>query len=80
MSFLPRNMINTMNIYLPEVPFADESIADLSIIVKEKKKSCNHVIKPNKLTSVFVYFKRMYIISYQHLSILSIVNNGLFHI
>ena len=70
---LPRNMINTMNTYLPEVPFADESIADLSIILK--KKSCNHVIKPNKLTSVFVCFKRMYIISYQHLSILSIVNN-----
>ena len=40
MSSLPRNMINTMNTYLPEVPFADESIADLSIIVKKKKKSC----------------------------------------
>ena len=52
-------MINTMNTYLPEVQFADESIADLSIIVKKKKKkSCNHVIKPNKLTSVFVCFKR----------------------
>ena len=31
-------MINTMNTYLPEVQFADESIADLSIIVKKKKK------------------------------------------
>ena len=31
-------MINTMNIYLPEVPFADESIADLSVTVKRKKK------------------------------------------
>ena len=38
MSSLPRNMINTMNTYLPEVQFADESIADLSIIVKKKKK------------------------------------------
>lgn len=38
MSSLPRNMINTMNIYLPEVPFADESIADLSVTVKRKKK------------------------------------------
>lgn len=34
---LPRNMINTMNTYLPEVQFADESIADLSIILKKKK-------------------------------------------
>lgn len=32
-------MINTMNTYLPEVPFADESIADLSIIVKKKKRA-----------------------------------------
>ena len=31
-------MINTMNTYLLEVQFADESIADLSIIVKKKKK------------------------------------------
>lgn len=43
-------MINTMTTYLPEVQFADESIVDLSVIVKKNQAvSIYHMlpIQPN---------------------------------
>lgn len=62
MSSLSRNIINLKNTYLPEAQLADESVSDLSVIVK-KKLSCKFYItfiKPTKITLQFLYIKNVY--------------------